>query len=434
MNMRRLLLLCAAGVPWHAVASSMFRGDAARSGVLPEASPPRALPRVRWSFPTGDRVVSSPVWHQGLVIVGSDDGNVYAVEAASGRQRWMHRTGGPVPSTPAVHDGVVYVTSYDGRLHALRAADGALRWKAATGGERRFEARGLHGTQPRTQTVADPFDVYLSSPLVAGGMVVFGSGDGHVHALDAASGARRWRFAAGEVVHASPALAGGLVVVGDWASRLYGLDLTSGAERWRFQAGTDALMANQQGFQSSPAVAAGVVYVGCRDSHMYAIDAASGAERWKFSTGASWVVGSPAVKDGKVVFATSDSSRIHIVDAADGKPLAEHQTKAYLFASPVIAGDLLLMGVLNGTLEARDWPSGRLRWTWRTEASRANRGAVLMADGRFNAALNFVSGWREAMAVGFERQSSIGSIFSTPLVVNDTIYVGSADGRLYALR
>jgi outer membrane protein assembly factor BamB len=58
----------------------------------------------------------------------------------------------------------------------------------------------------------------------------------------------------------------------------------------------------------------------------------------------------------------------------------------------------------------------------------------LMADGRFNAALNFVSGWREAMAVGFERQSSIGSIFSTPLVMNDTIYVGSADGRLYALR
>lgn len=434
MTTRRLLIAAAAGLVWPAHAQSTFRADAARSGVLADAAPPRRLPRVRWSFATGERIVSSPVWHAGRVLFGSDDGNVYALDAASGRQRWMHRTGGPVPSTPALHDGVLYVMSYDGRLHALSADDGALRWKFATGGERRFEARGLHGTQPRAQTVADPFDVFLSSPLVAHGMVIFGSGDGQVRALDAASGALRWRFDAGEVVHASPALSGDLVIVGDWASRLHALELASGAERWRFQAGTDALMANQQGFQSSPAVAGGVVYVGCRDSHLYAIDAASGRERWKFPTGASWVVGSPAVEGGKVVFATSDSSRLHIVDAADGRALSEHQGKAYMFSSPVVAGGMLLVGVLNGTLEGRDWPSGRLLWTWRTEASRANRGGVLTADGRFNVALNFVSGWREAMALGFERHASVGSIFSTPLVVGDTIYVGSADSRLYALR
>jgi outer membrane protein assembly factor BamB len=413
--------------------SSMFRGDAGHSGVAASAAPAHE-PRVLWQFPTGDKVVSSPVWHDGLVIFGSDDGQVYAVEAATGRQRWAFRTNGPVPATPAVHAGRVYVGSYDGRFYALDAASGDVVWRFATEGERRFEARGLHGSQPRTQTVADPYDVFLSNPVVAEGLVVFGSGDGQVRALDVDSGALRWSYRAGDVVHASPAVADGVVFVGDWASRLVALDVKTGIERWRFQAGVDALMANQQGFQSSPAVAGGVVYVGCRDSHLYAIDAKTGQERWRFSTGASWVVGSPAVRDGVVYFGTSDSSKIHALDAASGKPVFEQQSKAYLFASPVLAGDTLLMGVLNGTLEARDARTGALRWTWRTEASRRNRGGVLTADGRFNVALNFASNWREAMAVGFERQSSIGSIFSTPLVVDGAIYVGSADGRLYALR
>jgi eukaryotic-like serine/threonine-protein kinase len=425
------LLCVAAALAAHA--QSMFRGDATHRGVMDSAAP-RSLKGVKWSFPTGDKVVSSPVWHAGVLYVGSDDGNVYAIDAASGRQRWAARTGGPVPSTPAVAGGRVFVVSYDGRLHALDAATGAPLWKFATEGERRFEARGLHGSQPRTQTVADPYDVYLSSPVVAQGLVVFGSGDGHVYALDAASGALRWKFRTGDVVHASPAVEGGTVFIGSWDGRFYALDLATGAERWRFQAGLDPLMHNQQGFQASAAVVDGVVYVGCRDAHLYALDAKTGAERWRFSTGQSWVVGSPAVAGGRVIFATSDSSLVHIVDAASGKPLAEQRAPGYMFSSPTLAGDMILIGVLNGSLQARDLSSGAERWTFRTEASLANRGWVLTADGRQNTPwVFFASNWRESMAIGFERQSSVGSIFSTPLVVGGVVYIGSADGRVYAL-
>ena len=70
--------------------------------------------------------------------------------------------------------------------------------------------------QPRQQTFADAYDVFLSSPVVADGTVWFGSGDGHVYALDAATGALRWKFATGGVVHASPALADGTLYVGSW--------------------------------------------------------------------------------------------------------------------------------------------------------------------------------------------------------------------------
>ncbi len=418
--------------PFAAQAQAMFRGDAARTGVA-SSQAPREFKRVKWTFTTGQRIVSSPVWSDGAVIFGSDDGNVYAVEAVSGRQRWMHRTGGPVASSPAVADGRVFVLSYDGRLHALNAKTGELLWKFATEGERRFEARGLHGMQPRSQTFADMFDVYLSSPAVADATVFFGSGDGHVYAVHAATGELRWKLRTGDVVHASPAVAEGAVFVGSWDGKLYAIDARSGRQLWAFQGGVDPLMFNQQGFQSSPAVVDGVVYSGSRDAHVYAIDARSGRERWRFSTGASWVNSSPAVAGGRVYFATSDSARYHVLDAASGKPVHESSTQAYVFSSPTIAGDVVLLGVLNGVLQARDKASGELRWEFQTDASRANRGWVLTDERRFNSTMLFPSSWHDAYAIAADKQQSVGSFFSTPLVVDAVVYIGSADGRLYAI-
>src|ERR1700730_7286890 len=164
------------------VAQSMFRGDAAHSGVYP-GSGPQKFHRVKWKFPTGARVVSSPVWDNGVVYFGSDDHNLYAVDAATGRQNWKFSTQGPVPATPAIAGGTVYFASYDGKFYAVDAQNGKLRWKFSTGGERRFEAKGIHGLQPKNQTIPDPWDVYLSSAVVAQGAVYFGSGDGNLYAL-----------------------------------------------------------------------------------------------------------------------------------------------------------------------------------------------------------------------------------------------------------
>ena len=280
-----------------ACAQSMFRADAVHAGIYGDAGP-RAFHRVKWKFQTGDRIVSSAVHADGTIYFGGDDGNIYAVSAADGRQLWKYRTGGPVPATPAVIGGTLYVGSYDGKFYALDARTGATRWKFATEGERRFEAKGLHGLQPKTQTIADPYDVFLSSPVVTGGTVYFGSGDGHLYALDAASGELRWKFKTGDVVHASPAYANGVVYFGSWDSYFYALDARTGAEKWRFHGGEDPLIHNQVGFQSSPAVVDGVVYTGCRDSNLYALDAATGREKWRYNNGGSWVISSPAVSNG----------------------------------------------------------------------------------------------------------------------------------------
>src|SRR3954471_6250771 len=194
MNHRKLKLFpisCAAMFIFLAPGANgqwMFRGDPAHSGVY-AGQAPRQFHRMKWKFATGDRIVSSPVFVNGLIYFGGDDGNIYAVNAETGVQVWKYPTGGPVPATPAVSGGTVYVGSYDGKFYALDAKTGLTKWKFSTAGERRFEGKGIHGLLPKNQTIADQYDVYLSSPVVAQKTVYFGSGDGNVYAVDTESGA-----------------------------------------------------------------------------------------------------------------------------------------------------------------------------------------------------------------------------------------------------
>jgi eukaryotic-like serine/threonine-protein kinase len=412
--------------------AAMFRGGPTHTGVQ-TAVAPHEFHRVRWTFPTGGSIVSSPVLQDGVIYFGSNDNNVYAVAADSGRQLWAHATGGAVAATPAIVGGVVYVGSYDGKFYALDAKTGAARWKFRTGGERRFEARGLDGLQPRSQTISDPFDLYLSSPVVSNGTVYFGSGDGNVYALDAATGEARWKFATGDVVHASPAFADGVVYVGSWDSWFYAIDAATGKQRWRYHGGEDAFIHNQVGFQSSPAVVDGVVYTGCRDSNLYALDARTGAEKWKVFHDGSWVITSPAVADGKIYYATSDSALYNVVDAATGKSLVREQGNAWMYSSPAIAGDVIVMGVSNGSLEARERTSGKLLWEFQTEAAKQNHGWVLTAQHKINGSLLFRDQSQIGNTIAVERLFAVGSILSSPLVANGAVYFGSTDGNLYAI-
>jgi outer membrane protein assembly factor BamB len=187
--------------------------------------------RPRWTHRTGGRVRSTPAIAGGTVVVGSWDGRVYALDLASGTERWVHRTIGDtldshaagfdrraIQSSPAIAEGGVFVGSRDGGLYALDAATGERRW--------RFSHRGSW---------------VVGSPAVQSGVVYVGSSDGHfVQAVDAKSGTEKWRFEAGSNLLSSPSLAGGLLLVGTestaapWGD-LLALDQATGKLRWRLR-------------------------------------------------------------------------------------------------------------------------------------------------------------------------------------------------------
>ena len=411
---------------------STFRGNLQHTGVYASSGVPK-FNRVKWQFHTRGMVIGSPTVAGALVYVGSDDGNFYAIDAQAGTQRWKFEVKSRVPSTPAIAGGMVYFTAYDGNVYALDADSGALKWKFQTGGERRFAGKHLHGTQPVAEIMPDPFDCYLSSPAVWNRAVYFGSGDGNVYALDAASGVLKWKFKTGDVVHASPAIADGTVFIGGWDSYFYALDAGSGQEKWKFKTGEDHDTYNQVGIQSSAAVADGMVYFGCRDSHLYALDAVSGEKKWAFSANGSWVVGSPAVREGKVYFPTSDSSLLYEVDGRTGKVLRSLSFNHwYLYSSPALAADVLYIGSTQGKVAAVGLGDMKVLWSSETEASKQHS-AYVKSDGTPNGEALFHSDFYDDMVSGVERVMSMGAILSSPIVAGDVVYVGSADGNVYAL-
>lgn len=414
--------------------SASFRGNPEHPGVY-EGKAIRSAPQIKWKFAAQGQVLSSPALVNGVLFVGSADHRLYALDAKTGKNRWEFKTDSGVASSPAVSEGTVYFSSYDGAFYAVSAKDGKLRWKFQAGGERRFAAKHLHGSQPASETMPDPFDTYLSSPLVWHGSVYFGSGDGNIYALDATTGKVIWKFQTGDVVHASPVISEGILYLGSWDSYFYALDGATGKEHWRFKTGEDPDTHNQVGIQSSAVVAGGIVYFGCRDSKLYAIDSKTGKQVWVYDNKGSWVIASPLVQDGKLYFETSDSGMLHAVDAMTGAEFFSMKFSGWpTFSSPILAGDVLFLGSLSGKFFAIDLKLQKTLWEFQTDGNRQNGAAYTKVDGTPNYEVAFAGDFYDDMVVGVQKMRSVGAIYSSPVIVDGVLYFGSSDGNVYALQ
>lgn len=388
----RLLLLaslalapaCRPGEGSGDAATTMFRGGPAHLGVYPTDGI-QEFGGVLWRVQTAGPVRSSPAVADGRVFFGSADGHVYAVDL-KGKSLWRTDAGAAVNSSPAVADGRVFVQSRKGEILALSGETGAVLWRTATGPDAPLDWGYESG------------DIYLSSPVVAQGKVVVGSGDGNLYALDAGNGQVRWRLRTGGRVRSSPAVADGVVFAGSLDGSLYAADLETGRLRWRFDTLGRSLKSGDFGFdrksvQSSPAVADGTVYVGGRDGFLYAVEAATGRQRWRLDHQVSWVITSPAVREGRVYAGSSDAHFFQAVDARTGREVWRLPTPASVWSSPAVAGGGVYVGDSGGTLHAVDAGTGRERWTFRAGAG----------------------------------------IYSSPVPVAGMLLAGSNDGALYAL-
>jgi outer membrane protein assembly factor BamB len=71
-----------------------------------------------------------------VVLAGSYDTMLHAVDAMGGAALWTHRTAGGIYSSPAIVPGKqerVVFTSWDHHLHCVSGADGSLLWSAFLG-------------------------------------------------------------------------------------------------------------------------------------------------------------------------------------------------------------------------------------------------------------------------------------------------------------
>ncbi|MDD3575042.1 MAG: PQQ-binding-like beta-propeller repeat protein, partial [Methanospirillum sp.] len=71
-----------------------------------------------WNFDVGWMICQFPAISDGVIYVGNQVGNFYAVDALNGKIKWQFDTGSGV-SSPIISGDMVYITSGDGYLYAL---------------------------------------------------------------------------------------------------------------------------------------------------------------------------------------------------------------------------------------------------------------------------------------------------------------------------
>jgi eukaryotic-like serine/threonine-protein kinase len=381
-----------------ALPAAVFRNGIDHPGVY-EDSGSGNYSGVLWRKQTGGPVRSSAIIAGGMVVIGSSDGNLYALDARTGHLKWKYSADGAVTSTAAVANGRVFFLSHAGTFYSVTFESGKLLWKTHFGSDAPRAYEQEIGEHPATFDG----DFFLSSAAVLYDTVVVGGGDGWVYALDVKSGRPRWKFKTGGRVRSSPAISQGVVYIGSYDGSLYAIALGSGKLVWRYDTKGRSLNAAAFGFDrksilSSPSVSDGTVYIGSRDAHLYAIDAASGTLKWfsdyEKNDNMTWAISTPAVRAGIVYMATADGGFVHALRAADGSELWRFAMPDRVWSSPSIANSKLYITNQSGELYAVDATTGKEGWHYQTRAS----------------------------------------IQSSPAIADGIAYFGSNDGAVYAIR
>ena len=164
-----VLALCS---PAFAGDATTFRGDSSHSGVY-NGTDTTALAGVKWKFHTHGYVNSSPAVKNGVVYVGSTDGNLYAVDADSGVWKWRSRSNYPIVAgvTPTA-GGLVFFGDVGGNFYALDAANGEKLWSqqlggAIAGGVITYGANGAQKVAVATGFISPLWPVQIARAIVA---------------------------------------------------------------------------------------------------------------------------------------------------------------------------------------------------------------------------------------------------------------------------
>ncbi|MCH8981887.1 PQQ-like beta-propeller repeat protein, partial [candidate division KSB1 bacterium] len=164
-----------------------------------------------WTFKSEGQHHSSPALSQNTLVVGCDNGNIYALNAEKGTLKWEVTTGASIFATPIIKDEKVFVGSSDSVFYSLNLEDGEIFWE--------FQA-----DRPIYETAATD-----------GERVVFGASNGQVYCLDFESGEEVWSFKAKSLVSTAPLISGDVVFFGSLDRHYYCLDLRNGNELWSFE-------------------------------------------------------------------------------------------------------------------------------------------------------------------------------------------------------
>ncbi|GAB6166215.1 hypothetical protein JCM19992_22150 [Thermostilla marina] len=104
-----------------------YRGDASRSGWLAADISPKLRPL--WTAKVGPGATQAIAVGDRVFVACKDDCTVHAIEGHTGNRIWETTLSGRIDSPPTYYAGTLLVGSHDGYVYCLDAATGRLRWR-----------------------------------------------------------------------------------------------------------------------------------------------------------------------------------------------------------------------------------------------------------------------------------------------------------------
>lgn len=333
----------------------------------------------------------------------------------------------------AVEGERLYVSNDEGRVLAINAANGDTVWDSEAVKTGKTGSRLLFW---RRQTI----EAGLSGgPGVGNGLVVIGGRNGEVIALDAETGAERWKTEVTSEVISSPLVSGGLVVVRSNDGRTFGLDAADGTRKWVFDRGLPNLSVRGNG---APVAGGELVYLGYDDGTVIALRLNDGLVAWEqlvAEADGRNDLERMADVDGELqlgvseLYATSFRGRTMAISTNSGTPIWNHDVGSY--AGLALLADRLILADPAGTVWALDRNSGSVLWKqealarrWLTTPAVQGNYVVL---GDIEGYLHWIR-TDDGQIVGRDRVQN-SAILGTPQVsVSGMLYAITAEGTLAA--
>ena len=305
------------------------------------------------------RITAQPVVAGGRVFTMDSDGMVSAFDAGSGRYLWSVETEPPNDRSTNVGGGVsvggdtVFATTGRAEILALEAATGAVRWRAPLGAPGR------------------------SAATVTAERLFVGTLDNQMLGLSATDGKRLWSYqspATETLVLGlpAPAYVDGIVVAGFGSGEMVALRGTSGTVVWSDTLASSrgrTSIADLSAIRGMPMVKDGRVYAASLGGVLLANDLRSGRRLWEveFASGETpWVA-------GDWVFAVSAGAEVAAINRADGAVAwvrqldrfdnPERERGPITWCGPVLAGGRLFLGNTSGNAVLLDPATGETTGT-----------------------------------------------------------------------
>ncbi|MEA2069240.1 MAG: PQQ-binding-like beta-propeller repeat protein [Verrucomicrobiota bacterium] len=351
-----ILLACCASVCWGAWPT--YHGGADLRGVSDAELPDK--PELLWRYNAGGAIYSTPVSDGERIFFSGKKGAITAIDL-KGSKLWeksftlKNSAGDEVPvrfdAPLACGHGLVFAGTRRGMLYALDAKTGATRWRYNTGGVLVGSPNLIKIDREDARTQGKG-NLGDLAPLRSK-LVVVDQSDGALHCLEVEAGELDWKTEGVERCDGSPGIGNGRIVFGSCAAALhvYGVN---GKHLKDVEVGGDGQLAG------GVALAGKRAFAGTRDGSLLCVDLEKGDVVWSSDESKEQAFSTPAATSNRVVY-SSDDGFVYAVDRAEGKLVWKFDTGG-LPTSPVVAKDKVVVSA-DGILYLLELADGRQLWS-----------------------------------------------------------------------